>query len=132
MGVSQKEWNGKARAAARKAAAQARKQKAPTEQTISAAYKKAHDKVRNKSPKCKLQNKVRLKRWRESPKGKLLRKRWRESPKGRRSERERNNRRRNILQRAQSKRYLRDALQTKGPISNGWPDAGRIEQKIGP
>ncbi len=119
MGVSQKEWNRKARAAGRKAAVQARKQKASTEQATY-AYIKAYNKIRDKSPIAELVRK----RWNKTPVAKLAknrrRQRWRKSPAGMRMHRAED-----------SRKYLRKALQMRGPLLNGWPDAGRIEQKIG-
>jgi hypothetical protein len=113
MGVSQKEWNHKARAAARKAATKARKEK-------RSAYSKAYLKVWHKSPAGKLSAKRSDKGRQRSSAYKLQQKRWHQSPTGKLT-----------FQRSESRRNLRKALRIKGPLLNGWPDAGRIEQKLG-
>jgi hypothetical protein len=115
----QKEWNSTARMAGRKAYAKARKEGASTERATS-AYKRAYDKV-----------------WRQSPAGKLWKKRWRRSPAGREANRKwQSSWNKTVVgrkkrQRIDSRRYLRRAIQMKGPLLNGWPDARLLEQKIG-
>jgi hypothetical protein len=145
VSATQKEWNRRARAAGQKASAQARKRKAPTEQILS-AYSRAYRKVWKNSPAGKESDKKwnrspakkkLLKKWRESPAGRKWRKNWRRSPKGRLSRQKWNNKwnnspaSRQAKKESTSRKHLMKALQMKGPLLNGWPDARRLEQKIG-
>lgn len=114
--MNQKRWNKKAQVAGKRASSQARKRGASGKE-VRRAYLNAYGRVRDQSPIGKVKKKRNNQRYRSSPKGRI----YRSSLKAK-----------TTVQECKSRRSLKTAWGMKNnSLDNGWPDAARIEQKVG-